>query len=50
MPKYANENRNANQGENAGKPISDIYPKFLNWSKSDGEQDQDWYLHPVEEQ
>ena len=28
-------------------PISELYPKFLLWSTSKGEQNQDWYLHPA---
>ena len=32
--------------ENEKKMISDLYPGFLQWSTSKGEQNQDWYLHP----
>lgn len=29
---------------NEKKPISDLYPKFLEWSTSKGEKNSDWYL------
>lgn len=31
---------------NESKMISDLYPGFLPWSTSKGQQNQDWYLHP----
>ena len=33
---------------NEQTPISDLYPEFLEWSKSRGTNNKDWYLHPVQ--
>ena len=34
--------------DNEKKRISDLYPRFLGWSTSNGEENADWYLHPRE--
>lgn len=34
--------------ENESKRIDTFFPEFLEWSKSDGKTNQDWYLHPSE--
>ncbi|UKK47454.1 LruC domain-containing protein [Prevotella sp. E9-3] len=34
--------------DNERTKISDIYPTFLNWSQSKGNNNADWYLHPAE--
>jgi LruC domain-containing protein len=31
---------------NEGKPISNFYPKFIDWATSKGEKNADWYLDP----
>jgi LruC domain-containing protein len=35
--------------KNEKAPISQLYPEFLLWSTSKGEQNPDWYLHPAAE-
>jgi LruC domain-containing protein len=34
--------------ENESKRIDTFFPEFLEWSKSNGETNKDWYLHPSE--
>ena len=31
---------------NESKPIDTFFPEFIGWSKSNGKNYQDWYLHP----
>ena len=33
--------------DNEKKPIDEIYPEFLEWSRSKGTQNKDWYKHPA---
>ena len=33
--------------ENEKKPIDEIYPEFLEWSRNKGTQNKDWYKHPA---
>lgn len=32
--------------ENESKPIDTFFPQFIEWSKSKGSKNLDWYLHP----
>ena len=32
--------------ENEGRRIDEFFPEFLNWSKSKGKNNTEWYLHP----
>ena len=34
--------------ENESKRIDTFFPEFLEWSKSNGKTNEDWYLHPSE--
>jgi LruC domain-containing protein len=34
---------------NEQKPIDEFFPKFIEWSTSNGKKSKDWYLHPVAE-
>ena len=34
--------------ENESQPIDNFFPGFIEWSKSKGANNQDWYLHPKE--
>lgn len=36
------------QPSNEKKPISELYPLFLEWSTSKGAKNKDWYLKPAE--
>ena len=36
--------------DNEKKPIDEIYPEFLEWSRSKGTQNKDWYKHPASNQ
>ena len=31
------------------KHVNEKYPGFLNWVKTNGKEDADWYLHPANE-
>lgn len=33
--------------ENETKPIDTFFPGFIEWSRSNGTTNEDWYLHPV---
>ena len=33
--------------ENESKPIDTFFPQFIDWSKSKGKTNPDWYLHPA---
>ena len=33
--------------ENESKPIDTFFPQFIEWSKSKGKTNPDWYLHPA---
>lgn len=34
--------------ENEGRRIDQFFPGFLDWSRSNGESNADWYLYPTE--
>lgn len=35
--------------ENEGRRIDQFFPGFLDWSRSNGASNADWYLYPTEE-
>lgn len=35
--------------DNESKPIDTFFPEFIEWSKSKGKKNADWYLHPQNE-
>ena len=37
------------QPGNESRPIDYFFPEFIEWSKSNGQTNKDWYLHPASE-